>query len=274
VKMHCTSPTRYTVNGDRIIASNKGRVVNGANVISMRWADGTSAEVAEMKVRYESCKSDDGYTGYAGDAVSDGTFNPANQGAPAPIGTKPDVVEDPRPGGAAGYDGPGFNGNGLDGMNVGSGTFNKVKVWKGESNGQWSCTGGGQCSKLFDQDKKTFWTGSTGSSVSVDFGCINFHEVVWFAKHNDINQSRYQGVCLYVDGVKVHCTSPTRYTVNGDRIIASAKGVVMNGVSNIEMRWQGSSEVAEFKIRYTDCAEEEKPADPNQVYRHSFGYGL
>jgi len=262
VKVHCTSAHRYTTAGDRIVSSAKGKMMAGAQNISMRWADGTEADVTEMKVRYEGCKEEEGgYTGFAGDAIDDGTFNPANQGAPAPIGNKPDNVNDPRPGGADGYDGPGFNGNGLDGMNVGSGTFDKgIQVWPGTGNGSKSCTGGSGCGKIFDDDKDTMGAGQ--SAITMNFDCINFHEVVWYAPQ-EFEQKNFQNTCLFVDDVKVHCTSKTRYTVPGDRIVHSAKGVMMAGAQKIEMRWADGSaaEATEMKVRYEACSEPE-PVKP------------
>lgn len=92
-------------------------------------------------------------------------------------------------------------------MNVGSGTFNKeVKVWKSnDSVGTVSCTGGSGCENLTDGDSDTNFAG--GSQLQVDFDCINFHEIVFWADLDYPTQSSYQGLCLWVDDVKVNIKS-------------------------------------------------------------------
>lgn len=192
---------------------------------------------------------DAGYTFYNNAAESDGTFNPANQGAPEPIGNKPDNPEDPRP---AGYTGPGFNGNGLDGMNQGSGTFNKnILVWPQTGSAAVQCFDG-DCDNMFDDDRSSESHGPT--RVDMNFDCINIHEVVWFAPKK-FNQSSFQNVCLWVDDVKVHCTSEKRYTTPGDRVVSSAKGKLIRNAQNISMRWNAGTvaDVTEMKVRYEVC---------------------
>merc|ERR1711868_93149 len=199
-----------------------------------------------------------------GSGVDSDVWQPANVGAPGPIGPKPDVVEDPRP---PGYQGPGINGNGLDGMNVGSGTFNKkISVWReNDGVGTLSCTGGSGCLNMVDDDASTDFYG--GSSLSVDFDCINFHEIVWWAHSGAPTQSSYQGVCLYVDDAKVHCWSDTRVTSDYDRLVGSNKGQMMKGVSKVELRWpEGSvSEVSQLRVRYEGC----DPVTPVPVYTNA-----
>merc|ERR1712227_974589 len=152
-------------------------------------------------------------------------------------------------------------------MNVGSGTFNKkVSVWReNDGVGTLSCTGGSGCLNMVDNDAMTDFYG--GSSLSVDFDCINFHEIVWWAHSGAPTQSSYQGVCLYVDDAKVHCWSDTRVTSDYDRLVGSNKGQMMKGVSKVELRWpEGSvSEVSQLRVRYEGC----DPVTPAPVYTNA-----
>jgi len=258
VEIHCWSSIRETVVNDRLVGSNDGVMMPNVQKVELRW-DGVSGEAAELKVRYEGCSEEPSNNPYA--VPESAIFNPANVGGPGPIGPIPENPTDPRP---PGYQGPGINGNGLDGMNVGSGTFNKeVKVWKSnDSVGTVSCTGGTGCENLTDGDSDTNFAG--GSQLQVDFDCINFHEIVFWADLDYPTQSSYQGLCLWVDDVKIHCWSDERVTPKYDRLVGSNKGNLMKNVQKVELRWaDGSlSEVSKLRVRYEDC----DPVDPNNPY--------
>merc|ERR1712227_414071 len=83
--------------------------------------------------------------------------------------------------------------------------------------------------------------GSGASAVSVEFECINFHEIVFFAPAYP-TQTSFQGVCLYVDDAKTHCWSDTRETVPYDRLVGSNKGQMIANAKKIELRWPEGSE--------------------------------
>ena len=65
--------------------------------------------------------------------------------------------------------------------------------------GTLTCSGDG-CDNLNDDDLATSW--ANGNSLQVDFDCINFHEIVWWATDYP-NQEAYRNVCLWVDDVEV-----------------------------------------------------------------------
>jgi len=141
-------------------------------------------------------------------------------------------------------------------MNIGSGTFKGMHTWTGPNGSDGfdlSCTGGTGCENVLNGDINSDFTG--GTRLTVDVECINFHEIVFWAKNENPNQASYQGLCLHVDGEKVHCWSDERYTPPYDRLVGSAKGLMVEGASRIELVWaEGAvSELPRLKIRYEDC---------------------
>ena len=111
--------------------------------------------------------------------------------------------------------------------------------------------------EMFDGNSQTYWHGympaTQKNSVLVSFKLpIMFKKLVFTARPDKIHkQERYRRVCLYLNTIEAACTSKTRFTKPGDKIVLGLSEV--KKVETVELRFQViAAEVAELEIYYVE----------------------
>ena len=112
-------------------------------------------------------------------------------------------------------------------------------------------------SNMFDNNDMTYWHGfmpaKENNKVLVSFHSnIMFQQLVFTARPYHIaSQSRYQGVCLYLNNIKSMCTSTNRNTKPGDKIVLNPLNLgPMIKIKTVELRFPEVAVVAELQIHY------------------------
>ena len=104
--------------------------------------------------------------------------------------------------------------------------------------------------EMFDANDKTYWHASTPADPSVNSGvtisfkkAIVFHKLVITSQQEGITQSRFQGVCLVLNGKSTTCTSMDRKTSSSEKIDFLPADGPRDGVMKVELRFGDNTPV-------------------------------